>query len=334
MTESAAAVNQDDTLAVPMTVSEKNIDDNVANSPVLSPSRSDGLEVFEDSDSDMSNNNNNHDEDPWGAVEQIPCVEIQELQRGLSLNDLTNLEDELQPMSSQETTRRCNTTRTREHRYDPSYATTRSVSLSGGVDSTSLVLESSSPSASQFRQARRATAFAAIVPVALKVVGQPAAATAPTPRLEAIAQKEELLSQQQQQEEEHDTRQPSFREFALLSWSTNKLSLLSDDHMFVDDGPRALDAFLLNDIDFMDIYPEHASRDSINPKALSRFCFPDGLRIRIIPRVAMPGAMKKGWAGVGGDRCHVLVVRFRMHCALVPSDKNMRVYAHFSCLHC
>ena len=78
---------------------------------------------------------------------------------------------------------------------------------------------SSPSSTAPFRQGRRATAFAAIVPVGIsgdEVRG---------PSLEAIAQQAST-----ELEEEEDTG-PSFREFALLSWSTNKLSLLSDEHI-------------------------------------------------------------------------------------------------------
>lgn len=264
-------------------------------SPALSSAGSNtGMLVFEDTSDDdsdgMSAFASEEDNDPW--MEQQSQGELVESasMESTTLQDLARL-----PPQGTIATRRNST-------YQPftdiGEGMSSSVRNLGYKEEESL----SSPSTTApFRQGRRATAFAAIVPVGIS------GDDVRKPSLEAIAQQAST-----ELEEEEDTG-PSFREFALLSWSTNKLSLLSDEHIFFDDGH---DAFCLDSVDFMDVYPEQASQDSINPKALSRFCFPDGLRIRILPRVCIPGAMRKKWAGVGADTSHVLVVRFHVECFL------------------
>jgi len=270
--------------------------------PVLSPSESDhegAVMVFEDSDSEISLNGD--DSDAW--MDQVPSAD--EIQQHEEIDD-ASLGSALGELTLGETARRRDGVVSPNNTHS-SYQTFNNVGGGGRSSSLGKVetpLES--PSSSAFQKARRATAFAAIVPVGISGGER-------GPSLEAIAQQ---ASQEVEEEEEDEDTGPSFREFALLSWSTNKLSLLSDETMFADDGPRALDAFLLDNVDFLDVYPQEASQESINPKALSRFCFPDGLRIRILPRVCMPGAMNKKWAGVGGDSCHILMVR-RSDCCLI-----------------
>jgi hypothetical protein len=159
-----------------------------------------------------------------------------------------------------------------------------------------------------FRLGRhRANPFAAIVPIVISPNGR-AASLSSIPNLEEEEEATTTTTPSPEKvKEKVEETQPAFREFAHLSWNPHKLHLLNDEYTFCDDGPRELDAFLLDDVDFLDIYPKTSPNGSINPKALSKFCFPDGLRVRIIPRVCMPGAMRKGWAGIGGDRCHILV---------------------------
>lgn len=297
-----------------MTTSASDTKEEVQNdckAPVLSPSGSENnsIHLFEDSDDDSAFSNN--DEDPW--IEQMPSTENEEQTVGNedgSSVDSTVQELTLDDLKQPSATRRnhsdgaaiYNSYQTFNHIHEEMGRSASLTAFKTNERSTATV--SSLPHATPFRPARRATAFAAILPVEIS----PARDDASKPTtLEAIAQ-QAVAELKAESKEEGSHVGPSFREFALLSWNTNKLSLLADESKFPTDGPRHLDAYCLDEADFMDIFPQEESHDCINPQALSKFCFPNGLRIRIIPRVAMPGAMRLKWAGVGADSCHILVV--------------------------
>ena len=102
-----------------------------------------------------------------------------------------------------------------------------------------------------------------------------------------------------------DLAVPAFRQFALLCLPHEVLlKRLHDDRMLRDDGPRNLDAFLLQDVNIVDSFPND---DRIGNDALSAFCLPDGLRVRFLPKACMEGAVRMGMVGPNGDRCHILV---------------------------
>jgi DENN (AEX-3) domain len=100
---------------------------------------------------------------------------------------------------------------------------------------------------------------------------------------------------------------PSFSQFALLEIQPEQLLLIENEYLFADAGPTHLDAFLLNqDLDFGDHYTAKSSRH-VDPTSVSAFCFPDGLKVRYIPKAGLAGATRMGWIGPVGDRCHVHV---------------------------
>ena len=100
---------------------------------------------------------------------------------------------------------------------------------------------------------------------------------------------------------------PSFSQFAMLQIQPEQLLLVGNEYLFADDGPAHLDPFLLNqEMEFADHYTAD-SRRLIDPASVSSFCFPDGLRVRYIPRAGLVGARRMGWIGPKGDRCHLMV---------------------------
>ena len=115
----------------------------------------------------------------------------------------------------------------------------------------------------------------------------------------------------------------SFDKFALLSVKSATLAAPppgamhagTDTDRFFHEGPRYLDSFFLDTADLLDEFPNKdadgsSEADLLDPMALSTFCFPDGLRVRIVPRAAMEGAKRLGWTGRKADRRHLLVVSF------------------------
>jgi len=100
---------------------------------------------------------------------------------------------------------------------------------------------------------------------------------------------------------------PSFSQFAMLQIQPEQLLLVENEYLFFDDGPTHLDSFLLSqEMEIGDHYTAHANRP-IDPASVSAFCFPDGLRVRYLPKAGLAGAQRMGWVGPKGDRCHVIV---------------------------
>lgn len=96
-----------------------------------------------------------------------------------------------------------------------------------------------------------------------------------------------------------EERGQAYQQFSLMSLCSSSL-----EHGICDlraCGYRYLDPFVTKKIDLLDRFPLGLSESDINTEALAAFCFPNGLRIRLIPRCAIEGAKRLGWLGVKGD---------------------------------
>jgi len=95
------------------------------------------------------------------------------------------------------------------------------------------------------------------------------------------------------------TKDRAFQQFSLLSVRAS--SLLNEPPDYSRNGSRFLDPFVTKRIDLIDQFPKDSSESDIDGEALAAFCFPNGLRIRLVPRCAADGARRKGWLGEQGD---------------------------------
>jgi hypothetical protein len=95
------------------------------------------------------------------------------------------------------------------------------------------------------------------------------------------------------------TMAKSFQQFSLLS--TRSSSLLNEPPDYARNGSHFLDPFTTKRIDLIDQFPKALSESDIDNDALAAFCFPNGLRIRLVPRCAAEGARRLGWLGEHGD---------------------------------
>lgn len=91
----------------------------------------------------------------------------------------------------------------------------------------------------------------------------------------------------------------AFQQFSLLSVRSS--SLLNEPPDYGRNGSRFLDPFVTKRIDLIDQFPKALSESDIDGEALAAFCFPNGLRIRLVPRCAVDGARRLGWLGESGD---------------------------------
>ena len=96
-----------------------------------------------------------------------------------------------------------------------------------------------------------------------------------------------------------EERGQAYQQFSLLSLCSSSLEHGKCDLRAC--GYRYLDPFVTKKIDLLDRFPLGLSESDINTEALAAFCFPNGLRIRLIPRCAIEGAKRLGWLGVKGD---------------------------------
>mmetsp|Transcript_34190 Transcript_34190/g.58052 ORF Transcript_34190/g.58052 Transcript_34190/m.58052 type:complete len:336 (-) Transcript_34190:1497-2504(-) len=94
-------------------------------------------------------------------------------------------------------------------------------------------------------------------------------------------------------------RDRAYQQFSLLSVCAS--SLTNDKSELRDCGYRFLDPFITKKVDLIDQFPSGLSESDIDAEALAAFCFPNGLRIRLIPRCAEEGAKRLGWIGENGD---------------------------------
>ena len=91
----------------------------------------------------------------------------------------------------------------------------------------------------------------------------------------------------------------AFQQFSLLSVRSS--SLINELPDYGRNGSRFLDPFVTKRTDLIDQFPKALSESDIDGEALAAFCFPNGLRIRLIPRCASEGARRLGWLGEKGD---------------------------------
>ena len=96
-----------------------------------------------------------------------------------------------------------------------------------------------------------------------------------------------------------EERGQAYQQFSLLSLCSSSFEHGKCDLRAC--GYRYLDPFVTKKIDLLDRFPLGLSESDINTEALAAFCFPNGLRIRLIPRCAIEGAKRLGWLGVKGD---------------------------------
>ena len=111
-------------------------------------------------------------------------------------------------------------------------------------------------------------------------------------------------------------RDRAYQQFSLLSASSS--SLLNDKSELRGGGHRFLDPFITKKVDLIYQYPTDngLSESDIDAEALAAFCFPNGLRVRLIPRCAKEGAKRLGWLGENGDNYQLQGVskkRIRLH---------------------
>jgi len=98
---------------------------------------------------------------------------------------------------------------------------------------------------------------------------------------------------------QHLERDRAYQQFSLLSICTS--SIADEKADLRDCGYRFLDPFVTKKVDLVDQFPSGLSESDIDAEALAAFCFPNGLRVRLIPRCAEEGAKRLGWIGENGD---------------------------------
>jgi hypothetical protein len=91
----------------------------------------------------------------------------------------------------------------------------------------------------------------------------------------------------------------AYQQFSLLSLSSSSLKLGECDLRAC--GYRFLDPFVTKKVELIDRYPVGILESDINTEALAAFCFPNGLRVRLIPRCVREGAKRLGWLEENGD---------------------------------
>jgi serine/threonine protein kinase len=94
-------------------------------------------------------------------------------------------------------------------------------------------------------------------------------------------------------------RDRAYQQFSLISLCTASLVRgTSESRGF---GHRFLDPFVTKKFELIDQYASGISKTDIDAEALAAFCFPNGLRIRLVPRCAIEGAKRLGWLGENSD---------------------------------
>lgn len=81
-------------------------------------------------------------------------------------------------------------------------------------------------------------------------------------------------------------------------------------------GYRFLDPFCFKVAEVMDIFPRKEENEEAKNEGntfdlavLSPFCFPNGVRHRLVPRSAFDSAKRLGWIDTSNDKFNSLVVR-------------------------
>ena len=100
----------------------------------------------------------------------------------------------------------------------------------------------------------------------------------------------------------------SFDQFSLLSATPETLAeSYSGGHEeeIGIEGTTYLDPFSVQAVEVVDKYPNDATSandDALEPEALSAFCFPNGMKVRLVPRAAMAGDAQLGFIGKERDQ--------------------------------
>jgi len=95
----------------------------------------------------------------------------------------------------------------------------------------------------------------------------------------------------------------AFQQFSLISLCSASFKKENPDT--ISSGNRFLDPFVTKRFELLDQYASEHSSSDLDSEALAAFCFPNGLRLRIIPRCAIAGASRLGWLGETGDRYQI-----------------------------
>merc|ERR1712176_603725 len=95
----------------------------------------------------------------------------------------------------------------------------------------------------------------------------------------------------------------AFSGFCELSLLPKKIS---ESESISTIGSNFLDPFCFKSIDVIDEY-SFSTNNGISNDTISSFCFPKGLKVRLIPRCVLENAKKLGWVGEGGDTYQILV---------------------------
>ena len=94
-------------------------------------------------------------------------------------------------------------------------------------------------------------------------------------------------------------RDRAYQQFSLISLCT--ASLVRGKFEARSFGHRFLDPFVTKKFELIDQYASDISKTGIDAEALAAFCFPNGIRIRLVPRCAIEGAKRLGWIGENSD---------------------------------
>ena len=94
-------------------------------------------------------------------------------------------------------------------------------------------------------------------------------------------------------------RDKAYQQFSVLSACGT--SIVQGKADFIGCGDRYLDPFVTKKSDLIDQFPGGLSESDIDADALAAFSFPNGIRLRLVPRRAIDGARRLGWLGPRGD---------------------------------
>jgi hypothetical protein len=97
----------------------------------------------------------------------------------------------------------------------------------------------------------------------------------------------------------------AFSYFSLLSVpASHLLSVAGDEEKVLDAGLSFLDPFIVKSAQVIDQFPlvNAAKGGILSSEALSTFCVPNGILVRLIPRCAVEGAKRLGWYGENSER--------------------------------
>ena len=97
----------------------------------------------------------------------------------------------------------------------------------------------------------------------------------------------------------------AFNQYSLISVKPETLADLYGKERegdIISEGLRYLDPIAIQAVDMIDKFPNSRTEaDALEPEALSAFCFPNGIKVRLIPRAAMKGAKRIGFVGKESD---------------------------------